>query len=59
MVNIMLTFLAILFIVFGSLGAITQIVAMLGHVIANRSFQINNLLNMILITIGITMLLVI
>lgn len=57
MVNILLTFLAILFIVFGSIGAITQIVSMLGCIIAKVNFQTNNLLNVILISIGITMLL--
>lgn len=59
MVNTLLTFFAILFIVFGSLGAITQIVAMLGYIITKGSFQMNNLLNGLLISIGVTMLLLI
>lgn len=59
MVNILLTFFAILFIVFGSLGAITQIAAMLGYIITKGSFQMDNLLNGLLITIGVTMLLLI
>lgn len=57
MINILLTFLAVLSIVFGSLGAITQIIAMLGCIITKNSYQVNNLLNIILISIGVTMLL--
>lgn len=59
MVNTLLTFFAILFIVFGSLGAITQIASLLGHIIAKSSYQMNNLLNAILISIGVTMLMLI